>query len=195
VQSSRIPANTTSTKKKNAETGGMDESTLIVLLGGLLYASWLAAGFVDYLCHRWTDIAGTSGAPESWLHLWQFLLLALALVVGTLVAITPLAMALIGASVCTHSVLAYRDVSYTQGRRFISPLEQHAHGYMEVLPVVAVGLLVVVNWGELTSAPWTLRWKSPPLTPAMQIALLGSFFVLAGTPIIEELVRASMKAE
>jgi hypothetical protein len=34
-------------------------------------------------------------------------------------------------------MLALADVSYTQRRRFISPLEQHVHGYMEVLPVVA----------------------------------------------------------
>jgi hypothetical protein len=171
----------------------MDERTLIVFLAGLLYVLWLAAGLVDYLCHRWTDIAGTSGAPESWFHLWQFVVLGLALLFGTLLVITPLAFALIVACVCAHSVLAFRDVSYTQGRRFISPLEQLAHGHMEVVPIVAVGLLAILNWDDLTGAEWILQWKSPALS-AMTLAMwLGSFFLLAVAPILEELLRTSTK--
>ena len=171
----------------------MDERSLIVLLAGLLYALWLAAGLADYLCHRRTDIAATSGVAESWLHFLQFLVLGLGLLLGVLLAITPLVFALIAATVGAHSVLAFFDVSYTQGRRFISSLEQHVHGYMEVLPVVAVCLLAVFNWREVTAAPWILRWKSPPLASAISLALLGSFFVLAGTPIVEELIRTSRR--
>jgi hypothetical protein len=167
----------------------MDQRSLIVLLAGLLYALWLVAGFVDYVCHRRTEIAKTSGAPESWLHLLQFLALGMALLLGTLLAITPLVLVLIAAFVGAHSVLAFRDVAYTQGRRFISPLEQHVHGYMEVLPIVAVGLLIVLSWDEMHASPWTLRWKSPLRSPAEALALLGSFFLLAGTPIVEELIR------
>jgi hypothetical protein len=169
----------------------MDKPSLIVLLAALLYALWLVAGLADYLCHRRTYIAGTSGAPESWLHLLQFLVLGLALLLGTLLVITPLVLVLIAIAVAGHSVLAFRDVSYTQGRRFISPLEQHVHGYMEVLPVVAVGLLAALNWDDVRAGTWTLRWKSPPLSPMVHLALLGSFFVLAGTPVIEELIRTS----
>jgi hypothetical protein len=171
----------------------MDERSLIVLLAGLIYALWLAAGLADYLCHRRTDIAATSGVAESWLHFLQFLVLGLGLLLGTLLSITPLVLALIAATVGAHSVLAFFDVSYTQGRRFISPLEQHVHGYMDVLPVVAVGLLAVLNWEEVTAAQWILRWKSPPLSSATHVALLGSFFVLAGTPIVEELIRTSKR--
>jgi len=171
----------------------MDERSLIVLLASLLYALWLAAGLADYLCHRRTDIAVTSGVAESWLHFLQFLVLGLGLLLGTLLSITPLVLALIAATVGAHSVLAFFDVSYTQGRRFISPLEQHVHGYMDVLPVVAVGLLAVLNWEEVTAAQWILRWKSPPLASATHVALLGSFFVLAGAPIVEELIRTSKR--
>lgn len=169
----------------------MDERSLIVLLSGLLYALWLAAGLADYLCHRRADIAGTSGVAESWLHFLQFLALGFALLLGTLLAVTALVLALIAASVGAHSVLAFLDASYTQRRRFISPLEQQVHGYMEVLPVIAVGLLATLNWDEVTAGSWTVRWKSPPLSSATSLALLGSFFVLAGTPIVEELIRTS----
>jgi hypothetical protein len=64
---------------------------------------------------------------------------------------------------------------------------------MDVLPVVAVALLAVLNWEEVTAAQWILRWKSPPLSSATHVALLGSFFVLAGTPIVEELIRTSKR--
>ena len=85
-------------------------------------------------------------------------------------------------------MLAFVDVSYTQGRRHISPLEQHVHGYLEVLPIVAVALWVVLAFDELGTAPWALQWDSP-LSRLPRIALLGSFFVLAGTPIVEEWLR------
>jgi hypothetical protein len=169
----------------------MTERSLITFLVALLYAVWLLAGLVDYSCHRRTDIETTSGAPESWLHLVQFLLLGLALLLGTLLAVTPLVLVFIVVIVGTHSVVALRDVSYTQGRRFISPLEQHVHGYMEVLPVVAVGLLAILNWDEITASPWTLRWKPRPVAAMGTIALLASFCVIAGTPIVEELIRTS----
>lgn len=53
-------------------------SLLIVLLL-VIYAIWLLAGMVDYLCHRWMDIGGTSGSTESWLHVAQFVALGVAL--------------------------------------------------------------------------------------------------------------------
>jgi len=135
----------------------MDEPALIVLLAGLLYALWLAAGLASrnpalyYAARSRID--------------------------------------------CGHRAQRARPscVSYTQGRRFISSLEQHVHGYMEVLPVVAVGLLAVLNWEEVTAAQWILRWKSPPLASATHVALLGSFFVLTGAPIVEELIRTSRR--
>jgi hypothetical protein len=169
----------------------MTERSLITFLAALLYAVWLVAGLVDYFCHRRTNIETTSGASESWLHLVQFLLLGLALLLGTLLAVTPLVLVLIVVIVCTHSVVALWDVSYTQGRRFISPLEQHVHGYMEVLPVVAVGLLAILNWDDITASPWTLQWKPRPLAATGTLALLASFCVIAGIPIVEELLRTS----
>jgi len=166
---------------------------MVVLLLGTLYAVWLAAGFVDYLCHRRTDIAGTSGATESWLHVAQFVTLGVALLLATLLAITPVVLALIVAAVATHSVLAYRDVAYTQGRRHISPLEQHVHGYLEVVPLVAVGLVAVLSWDGLTTASANVAWRDPRLDPSRLAWVLGSFFALAGTPILEELVRTSRR--
>jgi hypothetical protein len=156
-----------------------------------LYALWLVAGLVDYLCHRRTDIAETSGAPESRLHVAQFLVLGQALLVATLLELTPLTLAWLAASVVVHSVLAFRDVAYTQDLRYISPLEQHVHGYLEVIPVVALVLFAVSNWDPMVQMPWTLEWRSAGLSSTALTLLLGSFFVLAGGPVAEELLRTS----
>src|SRR5687768_2139549 len=51
------------------------------LLNFILLPLWLAAGLVDYFCHRRTHIELTSGATESWLHLAQFGSLAAAMAV------------------------------------------------------------------------------------------------------------------
>ena len=82
----------------------MNERTLITdLLVGVLYGIWLVAGFVDYLCHRGTDIAKTSGAPESRLHVAQFVVLSVGMLLATILAITPLTftMLLIAVGACT----------------------------------------------------------------------------------------------
>ncbi|HWM29565.1 MAG TPA: hypothetical protein VNQ14_13980 [Woeseiaceae bacterium] len=162
---------------------------IAVLLIGFFYPLWLVTGLIDYLCHRRSDIAKTSGSTESWLHVAQFASLGLALSLAALLAITPLAFTLLAGLVVVHTILSFMDVSYTDGRRYISPLEQHAHGFMDVLPIVGVCLIGVLNWNELQAAPWTLGWKQPPIPKLQCVALIGSYFILAGVPIFEELLR------
>jgi hypothetical protein len=165
---------------------------LAFLLTWVLYPLWLAAGAVDYFCHRSTAIEHTSGAGESWLHVAQFLCLlaALALVVSFDFTWPVLAAATV--AVLTHSALAYLDVSYTDGRRRITPLEQQAHGYMEVIPLVSLCLVAIVNWDQLASlqheeSVWRLR--ADLAESRQRLWLVGSFLLVAGLPIGEELLR------
>ena len=166
-----------------------DVRSLLIVLLLVIYAIWLLAGMVDYLCHRWTDIGGTSGSTESWLHVAQFAALGVALLLTTLLAITPLVFVLILTAVVGHSVLSYIDVSYTQPRRHISPLEQHTHGFLDVLPLIAACLVGVVNWHEVSVGSWSVHSRDPPLRVWPSVLLLGSFLLLAGVPIFEELWR------
>lgn len=108
-----------------------------LLLWGI-YPLWLLAGAGDYLCHRRTDIEHSSGSGESWFHLLQFLTLLVAFGAALLLEQNAVVFGVMVFAVLTHSVLAHMDVSYTDGRRYISPLEQHIHGFMDVLPLVAV---------------------------------------------------------
>lgn len=162
-------------------------SLLIGLLVWIIYPLWLVAGFFDYICHRRTAIESTSGVHESWLHVAQFFSLGIGLLIATFLAITPLALILLLVLIATHTVLSFVDVAYTDKRRYISPLEQKIHGFMDVLPIVAVALIAVLNWDTLQNAAWTLYGT---LTPHAWL-LPTSYLVLSGVPIFEELIRAS----
>jgi hypothetical protein len=165
------------------------EPLLIGLLTGFVYPLWLAAGCIDYVCHRRTSIEQTSGIRECGFHVVQFSVLVVGIVLSTVFARTATVLAMLTVVVAVHSALSYADVRYTQPRRHISPLEQHAHGYMDVLPVVGVGLLVVLGWHDIWSNPWQLKLDDNPLE-LRKLALLGSFAVFAGVPVIEEFWRA-----
>jgi hypothetical protein len=58
---------------RKASDQAMDTTQLTIsVLMYFVLPVWLAAGFADYLCHRASSIATTSGAKESILHLLQF---------------------------------------------------------------------------------------------------------------------------
>lgn len=163
---------------------------LLGLLVWVVYPMWLFAGAIDYLCHRRTDIALTSGVTESLLHVAQFLCLGAAFALAVFFEISPAVWTVMLLLVVAHSVLAFSDVSYTVGRRHIPALEQLVHGYMEVLPWIALLLLGILHWpsSQASSASqWFALKESMSLSSG--VLLLGSFTVLAGVPILEELGR------
>lgn len=167
----------------------MDLHALLeTLLWWGIYPLWLLAGAVDYLCHRRTDIELTSGSVESWFHLLQFLTLLIAIAAGALLEPNALVFGVMVVAVLAHSVLAHLDVSYTDGQRYISPFEQLVHGFMDVLPLVAVAIFGVLHWQEISAG---LSGASLTLLRAdsSRVWLLASFTTLAGVPILEELAR------
>jgi hypothetical protein len=164
----------------------MRDALSALLLWGI-YPAWLLAGAGDYFCHRRTDIERTSGAIESWLHLAQFACLAVAFACALLLKMSAAVFVVMVVLVVTHSVLSYIDVRYTDGLRRISPFEQTVHGFMDVLPLVAVALLGLLHWPEIRTGSMTL---APIASIDLErVLLLASFVALAGLPIVEELLR------
>ena len=158
---------------------------LSTLLLCVLYPVWLLAGAVDWLCHRATHIETTSGSHESWLHLAQFLSLAGFLAVVMLRPYGATALFASGTAVAIHTALSYVDVRYTLKRgRFISSLEQHVHGFLDVIPWVAFALWIVMNLQNTSPAAnaWHMETRGTLL-------VLGSYAVLAGSPVLNELRR------
>ena len=164
---------------------------LVAFLVWVIYPLWLIAGFLDYLFHRKTHIERTSGPTESWLHLAQFASLGIPLLLVAFLAVTPPVIAIVASAIAVHTGLSIADVSYTEGRRHVSALEQHAHAFMVVLPVIATGFVAILNWEDLASGRWIIKPKDEPIPSLSAAMLVGSYFVLAGTPIVEELIRTS----
>ncbi len=165
----------------------------IDLLVYVLYPLWLIAGAIDYLCHRRTDIAITSGVTETWFHVAQFVTIAVIFFGAVLLQPTLAMIALLGVAAVLHLVLSYVDVTYTQSKRYISPLEQHVHGFLDVLPIIAVCLLAMLGLSE-PQQTMGFATRTHEMSARDLALLIGSFVVLAGTPVIEEHLRAVARA-
>ena len=164
----------------------------IDLLVYVLYPLWLIAGAIDYWCHRRTNIALTSGVVETWLHIAQFVTIAIIFFGAVFLEPTLACIALLGTTAVLHLVLSYVDVFYTQPKRYITPLEQHVHGFLDVVPIVGVCLLAILGLSEPQSTPG-FAMRSHEQSTGEVAWLIGSFIVFAGIPVMEEHLRAVMR--
>ncbi len=76
-----------------------------------------------------------------------------------------------------HAVAAWIDVWYAAARRNFSPVEQHMHSLLDMLPLAAMALLANAYWDQFLAlfgadavvADFSLRDKADPL-PAIYVA-------------------------
>jgi len=160
----------------------------VIVLLALTLPLWLLAGFGDWWCHRRTLIHRTSGARESVLHLLLYLVIAVPIVLGLYLQISALLLVFMAVCVCAHSAIALWDSSYSQPRRYISPVEQMIHSHLEMLPVFAFGLVAVLHWEAVANADWTLAAREHPLPGAWTSGVL-LLLVPGLVLILEELAR------
>jgi hypothetical protein len=145
---------------------------------------WLAAGLADWLCHRRAMIERTSGAPESALHLALYGLVAMPAILALYFEITAAVLAVATVGVLAHSLLSWWDTAYSQPRRYIGPAEQIVHSHLEMLPVFALAIVIVIFWSEVREPRWTLTSRAAPMSPRAQLVALGALF--AGLALILE---------
>jgi len=173
-------------------------TALIQMLAFGIYPTWLLAGLADWWCHRRSAIAQTSGAGEYLLHLLMLAQLGLAICAGLLLHINALVLALILTLWVLHHLTAVIDTVYASSRRSISPLEQHVHSLLELLPLFALAIVVLLHleqWKALFGigtepADFTLGWKQTPLPTTVIAGVLVSAFLVAVLPYLEELQRS-----
>lgn len=165
-------------------------SSIYQLIAYCFYPLWLIAGAVDYVCHRRTAIERTSGFHESLYHVAQFITMAVIVICIALFAGSLTMFVLLVSTVLLHTVLVYLDVRFTQRRRHIPPLEQHAHAVMDVLPLVVVALVILLEW-EPDVLTWAVRWRAPMLEPVQLAIIIGTIVIGAGSPVLEELWRTA----
>jgi hypothetical protein len=88
------------------------------------------------------------------------------------------------------------DVAYADGRRTVTPTEQHVHGFLERVPLMATVMLTVLHWDQARSVfgvgddpDWRIKAKRRPIGIRYRLGVLGSVAVLVALPYGEELAR------
>jgi hypothetical protein len=158
---------------------------------------WLMAGLADYLCHRASDIEHTSGAKESLLHLLLFAEMGVPVLAAIFLEIDALIIAMMIVCFLLHEATSLWDVSYASKRRNITPIEQHVHSFLEMLPLIGLLLIVVTHSGQFLAlfglgnepASFTLAFKRNPLPWPYIVIVLLAVALLEVLPFVEELIR------
>jgi hypothetical protein len=174
---------------------GLDDATRRALQWFVM-PIWLGAGLADWWCHRRTDIEHTAGAEESAIHAAMMLEGGLPAMLGLFCEVNAGVLALTYATLLVHEVTAILDVAYADGRREVTPTEQHVHGFLERVPLMATAFLTVLHWdqasavvGRRRQADWRIKSKRRPLSARYRAGILGAVTGLAALPYGEELVR------
>jgi hypothetical protein len=156
---------------------------------------WFLAGLADYLCHRATDIEHTSGFKESLLHLLMFAEIAAPLLACLFLEVNALVFLVMIAGFLLHEATSLWDVSYAIDKRYVSPLEQHVHSFLEMIPLMAGAFVAVMHWGQflalfgLEPARFAIEWKQSPLPVGYIVAVFAASLFLELLPYLEELWR------
>ena len=172
-----------------------DPSVLILMY--FILPVWLLAGCADWLCHRASHIETTTGAKESMLHLLMFAEIGVPLLAAIFLQINASIIALMIAAFFVHEATALWDVSYAVTARNVTPIEQHIHSFLEMIPLMAILFIVSLHWGQFQAlfgfgsetARFDLNWKEEPLPATYVISIMMVILTFELIPYIEEFFR------
>jgi hypothetical protein len=175
----------------------MQEPIRFILLY-IVMPGWLAAGLADWACHRRSDIAHTSGAKESLLHMLMIGQVGMGVLAALFLQINSAVLLLLLVLLLGHALTSHWDLHYTTGRRHVSAAEQSVHAYLEGFPLAAYALLMAGHWPQFAAIfgagnatpDWTWALKEDPLSVRQTAVLLLASFCLGFAPFAEELYRS-----
>ena len=175
----------------------MENIPLLILW--FLLPAWILLGFLDWLCHRRSEIEVHCGPWESVLHLTLLALAGAAILMGLLLEINEPILCLIALCFVLHEVTVYVDIRYAHARRDLSPAEQRVHDFMTAVPVSVLCLIAILHWNTITSLVFQpslilsepIRLKSHPLPPAQVVGILVAVLLGNFLPYLEELLRGA----
>ncbi len=192
LQHRPMPAAAVKTRLSDEETRAVTHRFLLYFIVPL----WLGAGVADWTRHRATHIETTTGVKETLIHLLMLMEMGTPVLAGLFLEINSPVLALIIASFFVHEWTALWDVSYAVTRREVTPVEQHIHSFLEMLPLMAAGFISVLHWpalralvGRVPDPDPTIRLKDEPLPTRYVAATLGAVAVFEVLPYLEELWR------
>lgn len=175
----------------------MQQDPSALLLMYFVLPLWFAAGVADWLCHRATRIETTTGAKESLIHLLMFAEVGTPLLAAIFLEVNALVIAVMVGAFFLHEATALWDVSYAVTARYVSPIEQHVHSFLEMIPLMAILLILSRHWGQFLAlfgfgsepARFDILWKGEPLPTAYIIVVLCIALLFNLLPYLEELRR------
>ncbi|WUI04062.1 diguanylate cyclase [Spirillospora sp. NBC_00431] len=178
-------------------TLGVEAATRRGLMWGVL-PLWLGAGLADWYRHKQTHIETTAGARESMIHSLMMAEAGVPVALGLFCEVNAGVLVTCAGALGVHGATAYWDVSYAESRRRVTPVEQHFHSLLEVVPLMATGFLTVLHWDQARSlvgqdgrkADFRLRLKRrDPLSWRSRAVLLGAMGLFGALPYAEEMWR------
>jgi hypothetical protein len=180
---------------------GVDDATRRLLLG-FVVPTWIGAGLADWACHRRSDIEHTAGTRESAIHAAMMTEAGIPALLGLLFEVNAGVLASTLAALGLHQATAVWDVAYADGRRQVTPTEQHVHGLLEQVPVMASAFLLVLHWDQALALlrlsaerpRFRLETKRDPLSRPYLTALFAAIIALIAVPYGNELWRCQRAA-
>jgi hypothetical protein len=150
----------------------------------VVYPLWVLAGLADWSCHRATGIAITSGTKENLLHWLMYAEIGVGMLAVAFLEINAGVLAVVLGVFLVHEATVYWDLDYSTLLRDVGPFEQMVHSFLELLPLVSLGLLAVIAWPH----GWdlTLRVKEQPLPIDYLLAAGGASVLFNALPLMQE---------
>jgi hypothetical protein len=158
---------------------------------------WIATGTADAACHRASNIETTSGPKESALHILMLAEVGIPLMAALFLEVTSPVLALLIASFILHELTALWDVSYAVKRRQVTPIEQHVHSFLEMIPLMAASVTAILHWKQFLSLigirrdarDFQIIPKKRPLPLAYSATVIASVMLFEGLPYVYEFIR------
>jgi hypothetical protein len=168
-----------------------------VILMFFVLPLWVAAGFVDYLCHRASDIEHANGAKESALHWLMLGEVGVPLLAAVFLKVNALIIGFAILCLIAHEFTGWLDLQLAMRTRKVTAFEQQVHSVLEMMPLTALLLLCILHWVQTQAlfglgasrADFSLRLADPPLPWGALVLPALAFGALALVPYAEEFIR------
>jgi hypothetical protein len=153
----------------------------------------VAAGLADWVCHRATRIAQTSGLKENLLHWLMFGQLGTGVLAVALLEVNAAVLLLVLGVFVLHELTVWADLRYSTPRREVRPVEQMVHSVQELFPVLGWVLLAAAHWDQALAivgvgvpADWSLVPKRQPLPGGALLAGGAAVLLINVLPLAQE---------
>lgn len=166
------------------------------LLVWVILPLWVVAGFLDYICHRRSDLEQAAGIRESALHWLMLAEVGVPLTLAVFCRINALVLGVMLVCLIAHEITGYYDLKLAMATRKVTVFEHQVHSALEILPFTAILLVMILHWPQTLAlfgagseaADFSLGPKQPPRWGEI-VPPAAAFLLLALLPYAEEYLR------